>query len=654
MDQVIEVTQKLLRGGCKVSEVEVEARIRRQLIDKHSVQRLIYGFDGWKIQKYSEQKKISKTNRKCTYRLRDGVTICKSSISKSDVNDMWCAVHVSVETPVPSMQHILEAVPEIEVTRHQITLDGHLVDVILAEGEHARVEVEACAADDLDPEQMMRVVRRVCAVLQGNTTFVGYYDWKTVVHVTSTSFGPFCIDKKRYQKPRTMTVDVLFEIARDTKSWVVTPKVDGTRRFVVAFNGRAYSVDAAKNVSYEGDFSREKLTILDCEMTADGTYYAFDVPVFDSEYCGDSSFDERMSLLDDVLRQYVFSIHVVAKPYEKFGSFDRLHRLYEAFSTKKEFDIDGLIFANTTTDYMQPVPKWKDQSTVDLEVDDNRLFTCDGFEIDITHAELPEGSFGVWEFMFDQSKLIAKRSRPDKPQANSKHIVEKNIFDSVPGTLFTGKGFYLMRKYHNRVKRQVITDAKDVGATFLDIGTGQGGDLRKWNRALHVFCVEPNLDSLREMRDRCDDDMWAKITPINARLADVDPDAIDKKIDIFTVFFCMNQFENDDWEKLEHLVETKGSKHCRLLAIAITNPKEHKSPNLELAILGNDRYNIKMHDTRIMDINETTVNVVRTDEIMKRCEMRSAKQHILDSNDFMTLDERRLSSMYTLFIYVKK
>jgi hypothetical protein len=104
---------------------------------------------------------------------------------------------------------------------------------------------------------------------------------------------------------------------------------------------------------------------------------------------------------------------------------------------------------------------------------------------------------------------------------------------------------------------------------------------------------------------------------------------------------------------LEHLVKTKGSKHCRLLAVAITNPREHKSPNLELAILGSDKYNIKMYDTRIMDIDETTVSVLRTDKIMKRCGMKSVKQHQLDSNDFMTADERRLSSMYTLFIYVK-
>ena len=651
MDHIVEVTAKLLRS-CKVSEVEVEARIRKQLISKYSVERLIDSFEGWETWTYLEKKKISKTNRKCTYRSRNGATICKSSISRSDVNDAWCAVHVSVETPVPSMLHVLEAVPAIEVTRHRITLMGHFVDVIIIDDD-LRVEVEACAADSFDPNEMTRVIQLVCTALQGNAAFIGYYDWKTVMHVVGTSFGPFCIDKKCYQKPRTMTVDVLFTIARDISSWAVTPKVDGTRKFIIAFNKRAYSVDIAKNVSYEGEFPLDKITILDCEVV-ENTYYVFDIPVFDGAYCGSISFDDRMSLLGNVLQGLSFT--TVAKPYEKFSSFDKLQKLNDAFSSR--YDMDGLIFINTYVNYMQPVPKWKTHSTVDLEVVRNDfgnavLFTCDEHEMKVEHEELPENSFGVWEFSFENEKLIAKRPRPDKPQANSKHIVHKNMYDSVPGTLFTGKGFYLMRKYHNRVKRQVIKDARDTKATFLDIGTGQGGDLRKWDKAHHVFCVEPNTDALVEMRYRCTDTIWSKITPINARLACVNPELINKKIDIFTAFFCMNQFEDDDWKMLARLIKAKGSKRCRLLAIAITSPKEHKSSNLELKMLGDDKYNIKMHDTRIMNIDEKTVSSSRMDKVMKSCEMKSVKQQRLDENDFMTADERRLSSMYTLFIYAR-
>ena len=153
------------------------------------------------------------------------------------------------------------------------------------------------------------------------------------------------------------------------------------------------------------------------------------------------------------------------------------------------------------------------------------------------------------------------------------------------------------------------------------------------------------------MRDRCSDEMWSKINAISARLADVNPDVVDRKIDIFTAFFCMNQFENSDWEVLENLIKTKGSKKCRLLAIAMTSPKEHRSEHLEIRMRIDGKYNIKMHDTRIMDIDERTVQATFVDKLAKRCNMKQVKQDKLDGNDFMTREERRLSSMYTLFVY---
>lgn len=127
-------------------------------------------------------------------------------------------------------------------------------------------------------------------------------------------------------------------------------------------------------------------------------------------------------------------------------------------------------------------------------------------------------------------------------------------------------------------------------------------------------------------------------------------DIIDCKIDMFTAFFCMNQWSERDWDVLEKCVLQKGSKKCRLLAVAMTSPKEHKSKNLEIKLLG-DKYNIKMHGTRIMDIDEVVVHPGELTKRMKRCGMKLAKQEKLDTDEFMTKEERMLSSMYTLFVY---
>ena len=660
MDGVVDAVGKLL-SACRPEEIEVEARIRRQLVSRHSVQLLIGAFDDWEITAYSEKRKISKHNRKCTYRSRafeDGTseTICKSSISKEDVNDAWCAVHVSVEAPMPSMQRALDAVEPVSVTRYRRTADGQHVDVTMIGLESDfRVEIEASDVTELAkrPRALLDAVNAVCAVLQGNNTCVGYYDWKTVAHLSATSFGPFCIDRKHFQKPRTMTVDVLYQISKNPEEWMVTPKVDGVRRFLLIFNGRVYSVGTAKDVAFLGETVNHDPCVLDCEF-ARGTYHAFDMPVLHGEYCGSMNFDDRLSEMDAVISHLGdrFTLDVSAKPYESFSSFDGLAALYDVFSERQ--DIDGLIFYRKAGGYMQAVPKWKVHSTVDLSVtEDGRLMTCDRHEVELRHTGLPENSFGVWEFALDRGSdcLVAKRPRPDKPQANSAHIVEKNLYNSVPGTIFTGQGFYLMRKYHNRVKRWAITQARDAGAALFDVGTGQGGDLGKWRRAARVYCVEPDGESLVEMLSRCDDDMRQKITIVNAYLADVVMENIDRKIDIFTAFFCMNQWSERDWKNLDKIITDKGSKKCRLLAIAMTSPREHKSENLEIRMMGDGRYNIKMHGTRIMDIDETAVRPGNMKNRLEKCGMKLTTQDTLDTDGFMTAEERKLSSMYTLFTF---
>ena len=46
----------------------------------------------------------------------------------------------------------------------------------------------------------------------------------------------------------------------------------------------------------------------------------------------------------------------------------------------------------------------------------------------------------------------------------------------------------------------------------------------------------------------------------------------------------------------------------------MTSPKEHKSDNLEIRMMADDKYNIKMHGTRIMDIDEVAVRPDRREK----------------------------------------
>lgn len=64
------------------------------------------------------------------------------------------------------------------------------------------------------------------------------------------------------------------------------------------------------------------------------------------------------------------------KPWEKCNNFD------------DNYNIDGIIFSPENGNYMQPVPKWKMHSTVDLEVKclesgEQVISTCDGFTVNM-------------------------------------------------------------------------------------------------------------------------------------------------------------------------------------------------------------------------------------------------------------------------------
>ena len=737
MDNIVSAVSRLLTQ-CKGSEVEIEARIRKQLVNRESQALLLESLScrtgkdiEWTTRTYTERRKISKSNRKCAYRQRiygigRSETICKSSIAREDLNDMWCTLNVSTEIQIPAMSRSLDDVVPTLVVVHRGKIDGHYVDIIHDRQEY-RVEVEVCDARSFDPESTASVVRQVCAALQGSKYFIGYYDWFTVVHVTRLQFGPFCIDSGHYQRPRTMTMDLLLDVKSDIGSWVVTPKADGERRFIIAIDGRVFSVGLTRNVRFEGTSDNVGIYILDCEFTVPassfagvfpfaavpvdqkqrkkgpkargegvalegGMYRVFDTVVFENKYIGDTDdLYHRLRIAEDLCEKMKEDLRkrMCIKDHFPFGSFDALCRLYNEFRGIDGYRTDGIIFVSLARGYMQQVPKWKMDCTIDLMVfgehkfgfDDSSLLegtyisgeeisvsTCDGWRVDLPIGTAKPGlvmdkasdvfpeqkTVGkqVWEFSYDRDLriLFPIRRRHDRPQANSRKVVEINMFRAVPGNLFSGVGCYMMRKYHNRVKGELIKGANDDNAVILDIGTGQGGDVGKWNRAAAVYCIEPSAASTREMVCRYGD--IENIRVLNCYLRDLDTSLIDRKIDIFTAFFCMNQFQDNDWKMLQKTIARKGSSRCRLLAIAMTAPRSHKGECFDIAE-NNGRYNVKIHQTRIFDIEETAVLPGALTKMMNKCGLKLAKQYRLDGDDFMTQEERLLSSMYEVLIYNK-
>lgn len=703
MDEFNNLIDKLSRN--KSYEIEIEARIIKQLVNEESVQQLLSNnCFNWKKTTYTEQKTSVKSNRKCTYRRRffnqdnrDEI-ICKSSLMKLDVNDMWCTIYISTETNAPSILSKLNNYEQVFVTRYRGQIGNYYIDVTTS--DIYRVEVEAMDAETFVFDDMISVISMVCKILSNSPLFYGYYDWKIVHHVMKSHYGPFFIEEGKYQKPYTMVYKDIIEIKNNISKWKVTPKVDGIRCFIIIIGNRIFETNLSQNIKFIhdnydilknikilhnnilqnikilhdeydvlqnteyfynickewNDFNR--IAILDCEyLETNNMYYIFDIPVFNSKYYGNSLY--RFDLLDYLSLPENF----VIKPYISFGSFDDLSKLYNNW--KESYILDGLIFVNITKPYINPVIKWKVYNTVDLEINnDNTLRTSDSHQINIKwekseyYNEYQQKRYTkIWEFRYETDKLIPTKPRPDKRLPNNYEIFNKTLKNAVSGSIFTGVGCYLMRKYHNIVKNKVIKDSNIDKRIILDIGTGQGGDVNKWFPANKIYCVEPNSLSTMELTKRLQNkenkSISEKIYIINKKIADVNNDELPEKIDIFTVFFCSNLFESNDWTRLQQIIKDKGSSKSRLLLIALTKFKESKNDVYDIVELRNNKYRITIHNTRIQDLTENIVNPVSLIKLMEECKLRLITSQPLDEDDFMTPKERTLSSMYTLFTFKK-
>lgn len=96
------------------------------------------------------------------------------------------------------------------------------------------------------------------------------------------------------------------------------------------------------------------------------------------------------------------------------------------------------------------------------------------------------------------------KSRPDKTQPNRTDIagaVWEDINDPIDIATFEGKTFRLHRHALNKVKKDLYyTIPKD--ADIFEIGTGNGGQLYRWNRFHKVLGIEPDSKHIAEMNAR--------------------------------------------------------------------------------------------------------------------------------------------------------
>lgn len=309
--------------------------------------------------------------------------------------------------------------------------------------------------------------------------------------------------------------------------YYLTLKYDGVRHFMLILTEGTYLIikDAIYKIG-EGDTEWDG-TLIDGELMTDSKdplYSAFDILIHKGVNITNKSFDERYKLISGIDKLDTM-IECEIKPFFTKGS--TMTRIKEALDLydKKEREYDGLIL-QPTDGYYTKTKKWKPSHllTIDFLVqackqkgvvslhaydhNGNHIFkgTKNNPFSGIVKGVDPKYIGNIVEFEWKVNTFKPMRMREDRFKPNSM-FVAKVVFDRIHEPIgrktLLGEDLTLIRRY-NQTQKLDIMKKHMAGGTILDIGSGRGADLSKWNKLNldRVLIVEPDKEVLNILDGR--------------------------------------------------------------------------------------------------------------------------------------------------------
>jgi len=408
-------------------------------------------------------------------------------------------------------------------------------------------EVEIERIGSINPQSFTNAVVTLYAWSQ-DTEREAYVMYKEeirqVVSVHNECFKkPYTTLYYGYQnRPVSLGIKDLQDIRLD---WAITPKLDGVRKTLVISKCGVYLCQppldimkiGAGIVAYHG-------TIMDGEFIRQDretrVFYAFDILCSQNRDVRYARRQERMALLNDghLMKQLRASLGEspevkvkIKRFYEGTHFYQTVNEALAAAQILENVDkipCDGLVFQGPGHYYSNSL-KWKPpgKQTIDFKIEHllhghrrqfvlvvsngrnipsrfqgTPRFPHDGL-IKISSRKWDGISGRVVECVFSASKNNFKpvKIRFDKPIPNSA-VTAANIWADIknPVTQSTmeGNSLVLFRRFCNLVKFSMLAKYTTPGCTLVDIGSGRGADMYKWQEldVGHVYAVDPDQSVL--------------------------------------------------------------------------------------------------------------------------------------------------------------
>lgn len=230
-----------------------------------------------------------------------------------------------------------------------------------------------------------------------------------------------------------------------------------------------------------------------------------------------------------------------------------------------------------------------------------------------------------------------------------------------------------LRKYHNYIKRTYLNKYVLNDSSLLDLASGKGGDLSKWNDNKFIKSVtgyDINVESVKKARKRL---FGMKIKkPIKFFIKDLSSNIINcnKKYDIITSHFAFHYFFKNI-RSLKNILSTINncSKSGTILMITMLDGnkvKDINNSNIQLNIL--DKNKISNYGKRLcVRIKGTVLDKPEIEYIVKPTfiikKMKEIGFELIDTKSFDEIDnksfnlnkyDKSYSYMNRIYIFVKK
>ena len=388
--------------------------------------------------------------------------------------------------------------------------------------------------------------------------------------------------------------------------YCLSPKADG-EHVIVYFGQGENRFYIADNGNIGGDrFPEDPVAIMEGELV-DKYIYLYDAIMVDSKDITHEPYMERRKMIDPRFRKEIYS----------FVSYKSLIKAYN--KCRADFNTDGIIMTSMGG-YYDTVYKSKPVPTVDLQYIDGYLYLANEKSSNRTaigDVHLENGK--IYEF---DMKMNYIRSREDKIIPNYRMPVEIDPLTNI----VNGYGIPNLRYHHNYVKLKMIKMLPQT--SLLDIGSGYGGDIDKWDEFEKVYAVDPELRLRSKPKN---------VIPLRCKVQDI-PDI---EYDSVTLFFV-------PWES--DLLLSLNPKH--VMMIIMSNPKS-VSNRLYTVETDSDQIRVSIPGTVTAErIIENKVKVQDIDNYMKskRYECIEIKYDMKFGSD----EEIELSKMYSYLYYKRK